>query len=89
MTIRNERGILSDSQYDRWHTGADGMVEAWRLAYRHSQCVRHILLLRTSGILCADLEDGMAVHAGQLLGFTGDSDMEQKVQPGSLPCICT
>ena len=40
----------------RKHEGTDLMtirIEAWRLAYRHSQCVRHILLLRTSGILCA------------------------------------
>lgn len=89
MTIRNERGIYPIVSM------TDGTLEqmgwlklgGWRIGIRSASGTYYYYAHLES--YAPDLEDGMAVHAGQLLDLQEIPDMEQKAQPGSLPCICT
>ena len=73
MTIRNERGIYPIVSM------TDGTLEqmgwlklgGWRIGIRSASGTYYYYVHLES--YAPDLEDGMAVHAGQLLGFAGDS----------------
>lgn len=73
MTIRNERGIYPIVSM------TDGTLEqmgwlklgGWRIGIRSASGTYYYYAHLES--YAPDLEDGMAVHAGQLLGFAGDS----------------